>query len=114
MTDGKKLVQEILDGKRVSPSMGCQVASTPCPICGRASAHSHKDGVVVEDGIASYEPQSNVELIAFSMVEGPTCKTCGVHMVYTRQGTIWRCETEWCDDQGNTTNPGFGGVVERV
>jgi hypothetical protein len=110
MTDSKKLMREVLDGKREAPSMGCQIDATPCSICGRSSAHTHKDGVVIENGVAHYD-DVGVQLISVSLVDGPKCATCGEFMVYTQRSTIWKCDTEGCADKGNEVNPGFGGLV---
>jgi hypothetical protein len=119
MSDYKKKRQEAMSSgfKRVyGPSMGARVDSTPCSMCGRTTAHTHKTGAVIENGQVFYDPldYSGVQLIAFSSVPAPCCETCDEPMKYTQSGTNWSCQNGGCKQQGVSVTTGVGGVVGSV
>lgn len=108
----KKLSEQVADieaGKQAEHTMGAQVGSTPCSICGSTKQHTHKRGgdVVIQDGV------SHVELICFSLMSAPKCGECGEGMRYTTRGTDWACSTPFCPQEGVVITTGVGGVIRE-
>ena len=113
MSDYKKLIEDIKSGRKFGLSMGALVDTSPCSICGRTTAHTHKTGAVIEDGKVFYDNLDPSSVI-FSFVSAPKCETCGEPMTYTRSGTDWTCQNDGCEQEGVSVTTGIGGVVGSV
>jgi LSD1 subclass zinc finger protein len=96
------------DRKIESLSMGCQIATTVCSVCGVAGPHIHKGGV------AQYDPEdySGVQFLAFSMVPAPNCSQCREPMEYLKRGTDWACRDALCTAFNQAVTTGVGGIIQ--
>ena len=116
MSDFKKKRQEAMSSmfkRAYGPSMGAQVGTSPCSICGRTSAHTHKTGAVIENGQVFYD-RPDPSSVIFSFVSAPRCETCGEPMKYTQSGTNWACQNDGCEQHGVSVATGVGGVIGSV
>jgi len=95
---------KVIDGGREGPSMGCEVSDT---------FYSPELSVDFTE-LPEIDPAKGFRLISIGTVPAPTCESCEESMVYTGEGTDWRCAMPFCDQEGIVVTTGVGGLLESA
>ncbi len=104
----KKLADAIESGEVIEgPSMGAQITSTPCSICGKGGDYSHSSRSVGEPDV-----NGKFSLISFSLVGAPKCDHCDQPMQYLNSGTEWTCRDTLCKAFNVSISTGIGGLIQ--